>query len=78
MLVAKLRVGIVLGLLTVAGSPGVRSRVSINVSVYDDAGLGAKEVSSTAFGGAGVHWLNCSVNGETECKQGQIPGQPCN
>jgi hypothetical protein len=91
-LVPKLRIGIALGLLAVAGSPGVRSSelpeepVSINVSVYDDADLGpqiireAEEVSSTAFGGAGieVHWLNCSVNGElthvsTECGKAKFP-----
>jgi hypothetical protein len=84
--------GIVLGLLAMAGSPGLRSSelpgepISINVSIYDDSGLGpqtireAEEVSSTIFAGAGieVHWLNCGANGElthvsSECAKAKFP-----
>jgi len=90
-LVQRFRIGFVLGLLGLVGSPEVPSseqlaQVSIQVSVYDDAGLGpqtireAEEVSSTVFAGAGieVHWLNCGVNGElihvsSECGKAKFP-----
>lgn len=92
MLVQRLRIGIALGLLAPVGNPGVQSSepleapISINVSIYDDAGLGpqtireAEEVSSTIFARAGieVHWLNCGANGEvthvsSDCTKAKFP-----
>jgi hypothetical protein len=66
-----------LGLLLLVGSSGTWSQESrsgvpaVNVSVYDDAGVGlqtmvhAEEVASGVFRQAGVEvrWLNCSIRG---------------
>jgi hypothetical protein len=80
-----------LGLLVILSSGSLKAKelapkaVPVNVSVYDDAGVGldtlvkAEEVASSAFQRAGVEisWLNCGVGGKLtglpECGKAVFP-----